>query len=63
VIKKLAELMREEFKTNKIAIKPISTLPIAVKRVLDENGVIIAHPGKRSLALRSKDQNTLSSLR
>ena len=52
----------EEFSTKKTPIKPISTFPIAVKRVRAENGVIIAQPGKTSLALRSTDQKTPSSL-
>jgi len=43
-------------------MRPISTFPTAVKRVLEEKGVIIAHPGNRSLALRSIDQKTPSSL-
>jgi hypothetical protein len=33
--------------------KPISILPIVVNLVRDENGVIIAQPGSKSLALRS----------
>ena len=36
--------------------KPMSVLPIAVKRVLAEKGVTIAQPGSKSLALRSIDQ-------
>jgi hypothetical protein len=35
--------------------KPISVLPIAVKRVLAEKGVIIAQPGNKSLAFLSMD--------
>jgi hypothetical protein len=35
--------------------KPISVLPIAVKRVLAEKGVIIAQPGSKSLAFLSMD--------
>lgn len=62
VTKKLAELIIEEFKTSKTPIRPISTFPIAVKRVLEENGVIIAHPGRRSFAFLSIDQKTPSSL-
>jgi hypothetical protein len=34
-------------------IKPTSTLPIAVNRVLAENGVTIAQPGSKSLAFLS----------
>jgi hypothetical protein len=56
------ELPIEEFKTRKTPISPKSTLPIAVKRVRAEKGVIIAHPGKTSLAFRSKDQTNPSSL-
>lgn len=62
VTKKLAPLIIEEFRTNKIPISPISTFPIAVKRVRDEKGVIIAHPGNKSFAFRSIDQKTPSSL-
>jgi hypothetical protein len=53
--------MIEEFKTKSTPIKPISVFPIAVNLVREENGVIIAHPGKRSFALRSIDQKTPSS--
>jgi hypothetical protein len=35
--------------------KPISVLPMAVNRVLAENGVIIAQPGNKSLAFLSID--------
>jgi len=56
VTKKFAALIIEEFSTNKTPIKPISVLPIAVNLVLEENGVIIAHPGIRSLAFLSIDQ-------
>jgi len=63
VTKKFAALIIEEFNTNKTPIKPISVLPIAVNLVLEENGVIIAHPGIRSLAFLSIDQKTPSSLR
>jgi len=62
VTKKFAELTIEELITIKTPIRPISTLPIAVNRVLAENGVIIAQPGKTSLAFRSTDQKTPSSL-
>jgi hypothetical protein len=37
----------------KTPIKPTSILPIAVNRVREEKGVIIAQPGNKSLALRS----------
>jgi len=57
----LAPLIIDEFKTKKTPINPISVLPTAVNRVLAEKGVIIAHPGKRSLAFLSIDQNTPSS--
>lgn len=53
----------EEFSTKNIPIRPISTFPIAVNLVLAEKGVIIAHPGRRSLALRSIAHTTESSLR
>jgi hypothetical protein len=53
--------MIEEFKTKKTPINPISVLPTAVNLVRAENGVIIAHPGNKSLALRSIDQKTPSS--
>jgi hypothetical protein len=39
----------------------MSVRPIAVKRVREEKGVIIAHPGIRSLALRSIDHINPSS--
>jgi len=56
VTKKLAELTIEAFIAKNTPNKPISVLPIAVKRVLAEKGVTIAHPGNKSLALRSIDQ-------
>jgi hypothetical protein len=55
VTKKFAELTIEALIARKTPNKPTSILPIAVKRVLEEKGVIIAHPGKRSLALRSME--------
>ena len=61
VNKKFAALIIDEFKTNRTPIKPISTLPTAVNRTLDENGVIIAHPGIRSLEFLSIDQKIESS--
>jgi hypothetical protein len=63
VTKKLAALTIDEFKTSKTPIKPISVFPIAVKRVLEENGVIIAQPGIRSFAFLSIDQKTPSSFK
>lgn len=62
VTKKFAPLITEDIKTSKIAETPISTFPIAVKRVLEEKGVIMAQPGRRSLALRSIAQNIPFSL-
>lgn len=59
--KKLAALIIEELTTKKTPISPISVLPIAVKRVRAEKGVIMAQPGNKSLAFRSIDQNTPSS--
>jgi hypothetical protein len=56
VTKKLAELTIEAFMAKNTPNKPMSVLPIAVKRVLAENGVTIAQPGNKSLALRSMDQ-------
>jgi hypothetical protein len=53
VTKKLAELTIEALIAKKTPINPISILPIVVNRVLEENGVIIAHPGNKSLAFRS----------
>ena len=61
--KKFAEATIDEFKTKNTPINPMSTLPIAVKRDRAEKGVIIAHPGKTSLAFRSTAQTTESSLR
>jgi hypothetical protein len=55
--------MIEDARTSKIAQSPMSTFPIAVKRVLEENGVIIAHPGSKSLAFFSIDQKTPSSFK
>jgi hypothetical protein len=53
----------EEFKTKNTPKRPMSTLPIAVKRDLAENGVIIAHPGNTSLAFLSTAQTTESSFK
>lgn len=55
VTRKLAELTIEAFIAKNTPNRPISVFPMAVKRVLAEKGVTIAHPGKRSLALRSID--------
>lgn len=63
MIRKLAELTIEEFKTKKTPIRPMSTFPIAVKRDRAEKGVIMAHPGKTSFAFLSTAQTTESSLR
>jgi hypothetical protein len=63
VIKKFAELTIEEFNTRKTPINPMSTFPMAVKRVRAEKGVIIAHPGSTSFAFLSTAQTTESSLR
>jgi hypothetical protein len=57
----LAELTIEELRTKKTPINPISTFPIAVKRVRAEKGVIIAHPGKTSFAFLSIAQKIPSS--
>jgi len=43
----------EAFSTINTPISPISVLPTAVYLVRAENGVTIAQPGSRSLALRS----------
>ena len=53
----------EELSTRNTPIKPISTLPIAVNLDRAEKGVIIAHPGNTSFALRSTAQTTESSFR
>lgn len=61
VTKKFAELTMDAFRTIKTPMSPISVLPTAVNRVRAEKGVTIAHPGKRSFALRSIDHRTPSS--
>jgi hypothetical protein len=61
VTKKFAPLIIDELSTKNTPISPMSTFPIAVKRVREENGVIIAHPGSKSFALRSIDQKIPSS--
>jgi hypothetical protein len=53
VTKKLAELTMEAFITKNTPNKPMSILPMAVNLVLEENGVIIAQPGSKSLAFLS----------
>jgi hypothetical protein len=63
VTRKLAPLIMDELRTSRTPIKAMSTLPIAVNRVRDEKGVIIAQPGSKSLAFRSIDQNTPSSFK
>jgi hypothetical protein len=63
VTRKFAELTIDEFRTKNTPIRPKSTLPIAVKRVRAEKGVIIAQPGKTSFAFRSTAHTTESSLR
>jgi hypothetical protein len=62
VTRKLTELMMEALIAKKTAIKPTSVLPIKVYRGRDENGVIIAQPGIRSLEFLSIDQMIPSSL-
>jgi len=52
----------EALMAKKTPIKPTSILPMAVNRVLDEKGVIIAHPGNKSFAFRSIEYTRLSSL-
>jgi len=53
VTKKFAELTIEAFNAKKTPISPTSVLPTAVNLVLAEKGVTIAHPGNKSLVLRS----------
>jgi hypothetical protein len=55
VTRKFAELTIEEFNTRNTPINPKSTLPIAVYLTLPENGVIMAQPGRTSLAFFSTD--------
>lgn len=47
---------------NHTPIKPTSIRPIVVNRVLEEKGVIMAHPGNKSLAFLSIEYIKLSSL-
>ena len=56
VTKKFAELTMEAFIAKNTPNRPMSVLPIAVKRVLAEKGVTIAQPGNRSFAFLSIDQ-------
>jgi len=58
----LAELTIEALIAKKTPIKPTSILPMAVNLVLEENGVIMAHPGNKSLAFLSIEYTRLSSL-
>lgn len=51
--KKFEEATIEEFRTKKTPNRPRSTFPIAVNLVRAAKGVIIAHPGKTSLAFLS----------
>ena len=53
VTKKFAELTIEALSAKNTPINPISVLPTAVNLVRAENGVTIAHPGNKSLVLRS----------
>ena len=53
VTKKFAELTIDALIAKKTPIKPISIRPIVVNLVLEENGVIIAQPGSKSLAFLS----------
>jgi hypothetical protein len=62
VTKKLAELTIDAFIAKNTPIKPTSILPIAVNLVLEENGVIIAQPGNKSLAFLSIEWTKDSSL-
>jgi hypothetical protein len=62
VTKKLAELTIDALSAKNTPIKPTSVLPTAVKRVLAEKGVTIAHPGNKSLVLRSIEYTKFSSL-
>ena len=55
VTKKLAELTIEAFIAKNTPKRPISVLPMAVKRVLAEKGVTIAQPGNKSFAFLSID--------
>jgi len=58
----LAELTIEALIAKKTPINPTSILPMVVNRVLEENGVIMAQPGSKSLAFLSIEYIKLSSL-
>lgn len=62
VIKKLAELIIDAINVTTTIVIPTSVFPISVYRVRDENGVIIAQPGNKSLAFRSTTQINSFSL-
>lgn len=62
VTKKLAELTIDAFSARKTPIKPTSVFPTAVNLVRAEKGVTIAHPGSKSLVLRSIEYIKFSSL-
>jgi len=62
VTKKFAELTIEAFSAKNTPINPTSVFPTAVWRVRDEKGVTIAHPGNKSLVLRSIEYIRFSSL-
>lgn len=53
VTKKFAELTIDALIAKKTPIKPTSIRPMAVYLTREEKGVIIAHPGNKSFALRS----------
>jgi len=55
VTRKFAELTIEALIAKNTPMRPTSILPIAVYLTRDENGVIIAHPGNKSFALRSME--------
>lgn len=52
----------DAFIANQTPIKPTSIRPIVVNLVREENGVIIAQPGSKSLAFLSIEYIRLSSL-
>jgi hypothetical protein len=62
VSKKLAELTIDALIAKNTPNRPTSILPMVVNRVLDEKGVIIAHPGNKSFAFLSIEYTKLSSL-
>jgi len=63
VTRKLAELTIDAFRAKKTPIKPMSVFPTAVNLVRAEKGVTIAHPGSKSLVLRSIEYTRFSSLK